>query len=201
MNFGQLCNEVMTITGRPDLAADTQLAVRRATLYLHGIDTWFRDFAEKRVAFDAVSYNFSINITREFTNFRKLRYIKPFDTTTGTVKKDRDIKFMSPDNLWDEFSQDKKDIYYIAGINLNIRAKETENGFLVGYYTMPNVMDAFYSWIAELYPYAIVDEAAGHMLRIIGLVDEGNKYVDAQKGTVATIHIPWLRANGITPEA
>lgn len=201
MNFGQLCSEVYTLTGRPDLVAETQLAVRRAALYFHGLDTWFRDFNEKRLAFDAVSYNFSINITQNFTNLRKIRYIKPFDYTTGTVKANRDIKHCMPDNLWDEFGRDKKDVYYVAGTNLNIRASQTENGFLIGYYSLPNVSDSFASWIGDVYPYAIVEEAAGRLMHMIGMIDEGNKFVDPQKGSVIVTHIPWLRSNAITPEA
>lgn len=201
MNYGQLCNEVITITGRPDLIPETQLAVRRATLYLHGLDTWFRDFNEKRIAFPALDYKFSIAIKDNFTNFRKFRYIKPLDPATGLVLSDHDIKYCPPDNLYDEFKRPKNDIYYVAGNNLNIRCASQQQGFLFGYYILPNVADAFQSWIGDLYPYAIIEEAAGRVLHMIGQIDEGNKFVDPQKGSMATVHIPWLRANGLTPEA
>jgi hypothetical protein len=199
MNFGQLCDQVAVITNRPDLVAETQLAVRRSTLYLHGIDTFFRDLAEKRLTFDATSSQFSVDILKNFTGLRKLRYIKAFDVTTGVIK--RDIKVIQPDNLWDEFGRYKSDVYYVAGNNLNMKTSEAESSFLIGYYTMPNVTDAFYSWIADIYPYAIIEDAAGRILHMIGQIDEGNKFVDPQKGSVKTTHIPWLIANGLSPEA
>jgi hypothetical protein len=199
MNFGQLCAEVFTITGRPDLLAETQLAVRRATLFLHGFDTWFRDFNEKRIDFAASSYTFSISLRDNFTNFRKFRYIKPFDPATGIPT--ADIIHCNADDLWDEFKRAKKDIYYIAGDNVNIRTSCAQTNFIAGYYQLPNVQDAYYSWIADIYPYAIVEDAAGRILQMIGQIDEGNKFIDPQKGSVMTTHIPWLRANGLTPEA
>lgn len=201
MNFGQLCTEVMVLTGRPDLIAETQLAVRRATLYLHGLDTWFRDFNEKRLAFDALSYTFAVPILNNFTNFRKIRYIKPYDAASGVVKGNRDLKHCMPDNMWDEFGRAKSDIYYVAGTNLNIKTSVTEQGFIVGYYSLPNVTDAFYSWIGDINPYGIIEEAAGRVMHMIGQIEEGNKFVDPDKGSVVKVHIPWLRSNGLTPEA
>lgn len=199
MDFGQLCSQVGVITNRPDLINETQLAVRRATLYFHGLDTWFRDFNEKRFDFTAQSYTFTVDITKEFSNFRKLKYLKTLDSNTGDVKKD--IKFMGPDNLWDEFGRYKKDVWYVAGTRLNFKTAVQETSFLVGYYSYPNLADAYDSWIAEQFPYAIIDEAGGRILQMLGQVDEGNKFVDPVKGTVITQHIPLMRANCIYPEA
>lgn len=198
MNFGQLCDQVGILTGRADLASEIQLAVRRATLWLHGIDTWFRDLNEKRLPFDALAYKFSVDTTAVMTNFRKISYIKILNTD-GTVA--GDIHFCSPSNLWDEFGREKNDIWYVAGKNLNFKTKNAASSFLLAYYTYPNVVDAFSSWIADIYPYAIIEEAAGRVLHMVGQIDEGNKFVDPKNGSVFTTHIPWLRTNCITPEA
>ena len=45
--YQELYDDVVTITKRPDLAAETALAIRAATLKLHQSDFYFKDLFEK----------------------------------------------------------------------------------------------------------------------------------------------------------
>lgn len=200
MNFGELCAEVMVLTNRPELVAETQSRVRAATTYLHLFDFWLRDADEKIINFPASSTVFQIDTKVAFTNYRKLRYIRKWDPTT--LLAGEYIKSCAPDCLYDEFKQKKSNVYYQAGNLINLLTSENQSAFVAGWYRYPNTgLNNYSSWIAELVPYAIIDLATGWLLTIIGQVEEGNKYTHPQNGSVFTMHIPSIRINDVEPEA
>lgn len=194
MTLGEMCALVMTGTGRPDLIADTQLAVRRATLWYHGYENWFRDLREKQFNFAETGYQFQINIANQLNRFKQIRYIRYYDPLAGMVGDY--VKPCEPDNLFDEFRAQKTDIYYVAGSVLNIKSGSPQSALIIGWYEMPDIIN-YQSWIADLYPFAIVDHAIGTVKYQVGEVEEANKFLDPVKGLVATLHIPTLRAMGI----
>lgn len=202
--LSELCADVFTLTNRPDLVSETQLALRHATQKMHLIDFWTRDRAERFVAFSELGMNFTIPVQSNFENWRKFAYIRPFDLDTSTPK-DRYINEITPDRIFDEFNRSKTDIYYVAGTALNIKSRDEERAFLFGWYKYPNTTVAGYSsWIADIYPAIIVEEAAGRILHIIGMVEEGNKFVDPRIGSVyhpVTGHLQALRINEIESSA
>lgn len=199
MNFGELCQEVMTLTNRPELVAETQSRVRAATTFLHLTDFWLRDADEKVVTFPASSTVFALDIPTLFSNFRKIRYIRKWDPVSLTAGEY--VTKCDPTALYDEFKHKKSNVFYQAGTRINILTSEGQSAFIIGWYKFPNVIQNYSSWIADLVPYAIIDMATGNVLIIIGQVEEGNKYVDPQKGIVFTQHIPAIRTNDIEPEA
>jgi hypothetical protein len=198
MNFGELCDDVITITNRPELVAETQLAVRNATLKFHMIDFFFRDRVEKLLQFSASSTGFQIDIKTEFENWRKFDYIRPYDLNTAAPK-NKYIKEVAPSNIFDQFTRAKTDVCYVAGTSLNMRTADAESAFLCGWFKYPKVTpNNFSSWIAEMYPAIIVEEAAGRMLWVLGMVEEGNKFIDPVRGSVYvpyTGHLAVLKAN------
>lgn len=199
MNFGELCQEVMVLTNRPDLVADTQSAVRNATLFLHGMDFWMRDLTERQVVYPASGNQFQFDIPGLFKGWRKFKYIRTWDPVTQTPG--RYIKFCEPDKVFDAFDCKKTDIYYVAGRVANILTSCAESAFLVGWYQMPDVMGSYASWIADILPYAIVEQATGKLLCTIGQVDEGNKFIHPVSGSVTLQQIPLIRTNDVVPEA
>lgn len=204
MNFGELCQQVAVNTNRPDLLAETQQHVRKATLKFHMIDFWMRDQYERLITFSAFSSVFAIDIPTTFERWRKFGYIRPVDTSTNTPK-NKFIKTTEPGNIFDEFSRLKTDVGYVAGNQFNVRTADSEAAFLCSWFQYPVVdVNNYGSWIADMYPDIIIDEATGRLLHIIGQVDEGNKFVDPQKGTVyhpETGHLHVLRINEIEPFA
>jgi hypothetical protein len=56
MTLAELIAEVYTLTGRPDLVAETSAAVRKATLKMHSVDFFYRDLQEKIITFTTPAY-------------------------------------------------------------------------------------------------------------------------------------------------
>jgi len=198
-DFGQLCKDVMTKTNRPDLVDDIQLAVRQATTKYHLSEFWKRDIVEKSMIFDAVSTQFQLG-TENLERFRKLAYIIPLDNDGVTPIAGVKITEITPDNIFDQFNAKRVNVFYLAGSNLNIRTKVGYIGFLMGWYQYPLVFPTNYkSWIADIYPPIIVDEATGQTFLSLGQVDEANKYLDPIKGTIwgPRGHFMTLMANEI----
>jgi hypothetical protein len=202
--LSELCADVFTLTNRPDLVSETQLALRHATQKMHLLDFWSRDRAERQLSFATAAMNFSASIPSNFENWRKFAYVRPFDPDTLTPK-DRYINEIAPDKLFDEFNRNKTDVYYVAGTLLNMKTRDSESAFLFGWYKYPNTTVAGYaSWIADMYPAIIVEEAAGRILHVIGMVEEGNKFVDPRIGSVyhpITGHLQALRVNELEASA
>jgi len=196
--LGELCSDVYVLTGRPGLAAETQLAIRTAARKFHLWDFWMRDKQEKLLKYSATSNAFTVDIPSVFANWRKFDYIRTYDQVAATPK-DKYIKAVAPSSIFDEFSRNKEDVCYVAGTNLQMKTADAEDAFLVGWYTYPNLgVNNFSSWIADMYPELLVEEAAGRIMQAIGMVEEGNKFVDPQKGSVyhpITGHLQVLRIN------
>lgn len=197
MNFGELCQEVMDLTNRPSLVKETQSQVRAATTFMHLVDFWMRDADERQVTFAASSFGFQFDIKSLFSNFRKIRYIRKYDPATNTAGDY--ITPCDPLYLYDEFKQKKSNVYYMSGDTINILSSTGETAFLVGWYKYPSVYQNYSSWIADVIPTAIIEYAVGRVLVMTGSVEEGNKFVDPQKGSVFVIQVPLIRTNDILP--
>lgn len=204
MNFGELCQDVITITNRPDLISEIQLAVRIATSKFHMIDFWMRDRAERILIFPQSDTRFTVDLLVTFANWRKFSYIRPYDQVSANPI-NKFINEISPSAIFDEYSQQKTDIFYVAGNLMNMKCKESQNAFLIGWFKYPNVQISSYaSWIADMYPAIIVEEAAGRIYNSIGQVDEANKYIDPQRGSIYNPingHLAILRTNELEATA
>jgi hypothetical protein len=184
MNLGELCADVYVLTNRNDLVSETQLAIRAAARKFHLWDFWMRDLQERVLAFDASGQNFSFDIPSNFQNWRKFSYIRPVDPISG-VPFDRYINPVSADKVFDEFGRNKTDVFYVAGTKMNMKTSDSQQTFLFGWYTIPNLSTMnFSSWLADLYPELLIYEAAGYILQIIGQVEAANKIIDPQKGII-----------------
>lgn len=202
--LNELCQDVYTLTGRPDLVADTQLALRAAARKFHLIDFWFRDHQEKALDLGTPNQNFSFDIPSNFTNWRKFSYIRPVDPIQG-MPKDKYIKFQDPTAIFDEFGRSKTDVFYTAGTRINMKTLDSESAFLFGWYSFPNLGPSnFASWIADMYPELLVYAATGEILNVIGQVDEANKILDPAKGMIYNPEsgmLKILRTNELEPQA
>lgn len=187
MNLSELCADVYVKTNRPDLAAETQLAIRNAARKFHLLEFFQRDRAEKLISFTALGTAFSIPIAANFENWRKFKYIRPWDADASAPKggENRMIKEVDPAKIFDEFGSSKVDVGYVAGDQLNFKTSEAESAFVVCWYKYPNLnVNNFSSWIADMYPEILIEHATGDMLNILGQVEEANKILDPQKGTI-----------------
>jgi len=181
-DFEELCAHVATMTNRPELASQITLEVQNATSRAHLIDFWLRDRHEKVVTFDQNASAFQMDMSIELERFRKFVYIKPFDPATGlpiTIGEKETLEEVSPDKLFTAVRGMKTDCFYMAGNMCNIKTSVLCYAFLVGWYKYPPIAIGKYSsWIAEMMPFVIEEEAAGKILCKTGMVEEGNKLLN-----------------------
>lgn len=166
---------VYTLTNRPDLVAETALAVRQATLAAHRSDYYRRDIVELLISPGSASI-FQLSISSLFANWRNFAYIRPYDSI-GAAPASFFLTNLKPDAMLDEYLIEKANVYYVAGDSLNIRLGAAYDSFLVGYYSNPVLSpDASYeSWIARQQPAVVVIDAARRVFEMIGYVEAANK--------------------------
>lgn len=191
MTFTELLTEIYAITGRSDLESMTKSAVKAATLKAHQTDFYSKDIYETPVQFDSTTYTHSLDIISLIPNYRALKYIRKYtvsDASSGDF-----ISVITPEEVLDKYNRELTDVCYVAGRNIEIKSSTEFNTILVGCYVAPIVVEATYSsWIAELYPYAIVHEAARFIFGAIAMDTEKK----SQESMVAEAYLQ-LKTNAL----
>lgn len=172
MNFSELVDEVILITGRPDLAALTQSQVRAATLKAHQKDFFYKDIVEVGVQLSAPAHVTSFRPADIVPRYRKPAYLREwlYDGTSATFGRGgRKFDVVDTSNAQDAYGFFKQDVYYLAGDLLQIRSSKPLSHALFGAYVLPDITPGGYkSWIAEEFPYAIIHGAARGVFKAIG---------------------------------
>ena len=175
MTLTELIAEVYTITNRPDLVGQTLTAVRSATLKLHQSDYYYKDLRETGVSFVSALYVQQLEYRPLFPKWRALKYVRKTDvdgTDTGAF-----LELVVPENVLDNYKQNRNDICYVAGEVIQIRSSTQVQYIILGRYDNPDITQAGYdSWIALDHPYAIVFEAASTVFKMIGDTDQFAAY-------------------------
>lgn len=180
MNFAELVAEVTEIVKRPDLATRISSAVQAATLKAHSSDYYYRDIRESGVQFDAARYVLNFNPRDIFPEFRKLKYLRVWNPDTvpaGVTGEGLGAgSFLTPITIGmsqDSYKVDNTDVFYMAGDLIQIRNCVPRQYFLFGAYVHPNVTpEAYSSWIATDYPWAIIYEACRSVFQAIGFQEQ-----------------------------
>lgn len=174
MNLTELRQEVYTITNRPDLTAETLLAVRQATLALHQTDYWWKDLKETGISFLVPAYTQELSFRPIIPRFRALKYLRKSDSS-GTVG--AFFTVIQPEAVLDNYNMDRTDVCYAAGDSIEIKSSTQFQYAVMGYYENPDISTTGYSsWIATDHPYAIVFEAAEKVFKMIGKSEEFAAY-------------------------
>jgi len=169
--FSDIVNDVYTITNRPDLIAETALAVRQETIAAHRSGVFWKDMQELLITFTSGSV-FQMDIPSLFPSWRSFAYVRPYDTVSqspaGFILGPKD--FLKPDAIFDEWGIERVNVAYVAGTNLNVKLQAAFTGLLVGYYKNPIVSpdSAYVSWILTEQPALIVIGAAERILTMVG---------------------------------
>lgn len=172
MNFAELCDEVILLTGRPELRTLVESYVRAATLKAHQKDFFYRDIQEYGIEFPDQEHITSFKPLDLIDRFRKPAYLREWifdasDIQQGRAGKKYDV--IMTDNARDAYGYLKSDVYYLAGDLLQIRSSTPLTHALFGAYVLPDITPGGYSsWVATEYPYAIIHEAARVVFRSIG---------------------------------
>jgi hypothetical protein len=175
MNLAQLIAAVYTETNRPDLAAETLQSVLEATQSIHGIDNFYKDIYEARVIFDDPSLYIQTLDTFALPRFRKFAYIRKENTSVAPYnvlpRSTALLTEISVGDILDRYGYEKRDVWYAAGSQINIKSSTPLQYATIAWYQYP-VLDAtgvaFSSWVARENPYSIVYKAAGSIFAKVG---------------------------------
>jgi hypothetical protein len=172
-DFASLVADVYTLTNRPDLVAETALAVKAATLKMHKSDFYFKDLFESGVQFDQIDYLQTLKYRLLFPKYRALKYIRKFDASVAPGLPGKFYEIISPEEVLDSYKIQRNDVAYVAGSVIQVRSSTKDQYCLMGVYLHPTVESpaTFSSWIADEQPYAIIFEAAS---QIYGLLENNN---------------------------
>jgi len=175
MNFSELCAEVYTITQRPDKVAETESAVKSATLKAHQSDFYFKDIFESGIVFSTSEFVQNLDYRALLPRWRAIKYLRKYDNTSGTPGKFLDL--IQPEEVLDRFKIQKQDVFYLAGAYIQINSATQEQYYLFGCYLQPDInKDTYDSWIALDHPYAIIFDAAATVFKTIGKDEEAAAY-------------------------
>ena len=177
MTLDDMLTEVYALTNRPDLVVETKAAVKAATLKAHHSDYYSKDIHEVTVTLgvEESAYVYSLDIYNRVSNYRALKYIRKLDV--GTAEPAEFIEVVELEELFDSYGVSRTDVCYMAGRNIEIKSSTLFNKIVLACYVSPLVTESAYaSWVADLYPYVIVYEAARVVFKTIGYDEQSATY-------------------------
>lgn len=195
--FAELLTDVYTATNRPDLVAQSTLAVKVATLKAHQTDFYPKDIYETGIQWNPVGYTQSLSYRTLVPRWRALKYLRKFDYTTPPGESGEFFTVLTPEQVLDDYSINKENVCYLAGEQLEIRSADEDEYMLLGCYIQPNLDEANYeSWIALDHPYCIVYMAAQKVLNDIGFDEQARRLDKEVAEQVALLKMSNILANG-----
>lgn len=215
-DLNSIIAEVVGLTNRPDMIAETTSAVKSATLRAHRSDFYWKDLFESNIVYATADYTQSIDYRSIIPNFRSMKYLRKFDfgtnyqncqqnngfqgasyNTNGTQCPGKFFELITPEQALDSYNLQRRDVYYMAGNLIQVKSSTLTEYALFGCYLNPIVgSEATYSsWIATDHEYAIVFQAVS---QIYGLLENTNAQATYQK--LADAEIAMLIASNITGE-
>lgn len=176
--YDSMVADVVTITNRPDLAEETKVAVRTATLSVHMLESFPRDVSTELVKLPNAFYVAGFDTQVLFPRFRGVSTIRILDSSFAPVEFPA-IDVVELGDIYDPiYGTLKNNIAYAAGTSLNVRCAVPAYGCLVEYFHLPQVRrESYNSWIAQLYPEPIIYKAASIVLATNGN-EEKSKSLD-----------------------
>lgn len=173
--FSDLLTDIYSITNRPDLVADTKLALRSATLKAHHSDFYPKDLYETGVTFLTPAILAEFEYRTLIPRWRALKYLRHFDLVSDTPGEFFTV--LDPTDVLDRYQIQKQNVCYLAGELLKIRSPDALSYALLGCYIHPDTAEATYnSWIALEYPNLLVFETAGSIFKMIGFDEQATFY-------------------------
>lgn len=172
--FAELQSDIIALTKRPDLVAETKLAIKAATLKAHQSDYYYKDLYEAGLHFATSSYLQQLEYRSLFPRFRSMKYLRKSDISgmEGDF-----FNLLTPAQVLDEYGLSKSDIYYVAGAAIQIKSSNNFQYAFMGMYLNPDITEAGYSsWVALDHPFYIVYEAAVSIFKTIGYDEQASLY-------------------------
>jgi hypothetical protein len=194
MTFTELCNEVYLLTNRPDLVAETQTAVKAATLKAHQSDFYYKDLYEVGVSFPDSDYVQSLEYKQIIPTWRALKYIRKSDAGGNTGKF---LTVLTPEETIDSYGANREDVCYVAGAVVQIKSSTQLQYIFLGCYVNPSIVIGSYnSWVAADHPYCIVFDAVATIFKMIGFDEQAVMYRNMVTEQLAELRISNIQAEG-----
>lgn len=187
----QLASDVYVITNRPDLVAETRVAIQKAIRKFHGADFWTRDLIRKRLVVgvdliqsdvDQARYVLDIPDLERFRKVSSLMY--PLDGIPthymGHLPETLEFLEVAADDVISVWRTERRNYFCTIGNAIHIRPSWVVPQLDLTYWQWPlipsNTEDELTSWIANNYPDAIVEEACASVFKMIGKDDEHGRF-------------------------
>jgi len=186
---------VYTISKRPDLVAETAVAIRKATMKLHMADLWKTDLVEvfytigsNEGAQGSFRYTLDLTLSTKFKLYRRISSIRQY--TANQTGYELQLKELDADRLLDDYNIEDINYWYQAGQQISIRADRSLTQLKIVYFKYPNILPAEYdSWIARQFPDAVIEEAAASVFKSIGKDSEAQRLAQAFNENLAMLRI------------
>jgi len=181
--YNSIVADCYSLTVRPDLVAETAIAVRKATMKFHQADGWKNDIITSLIPLpvttsgDSFSYRYTLDLTQagSLPYFRKISSIDEYNNPL--IGNEYHFKELDNDRIFDDYMLEDINYYYRAGQAIQLRVNKQLTTLSVDYWRYPDVTPTGYtSWIAQQFPDAIVCEATATIFAAIGKSDEAQRY-------------------------
>ena len=116
--FTTMLANIYALTNRPDLVAETSLALQNATLKAHRSDYYPKDIVETAIACDFSLTQQSVAYKALLPQWRAPKYVRIYDYSVPPGAPGLLLTYITPDNVLDDYNNDKVNIFYIAGLTL-----------------------------------------------------------------------------------
>lgn len=196
--YADLVDSVVAITNRPSLVTEMRVAIRKSIFKFHQADTFKRDLKITSLnmsLYPDTNFRWDIDVSNAdiFPRYRKYSFLRippssfpspaaslPLDYPWG-IPKSPVFTPVAADNIFDSYNVERTNYYYQAGMTVVLRATFQPQFLELGYYSYPLFTNTdgtilIDSWIADQYPDAISEEAAGTIFKMIGKDDEAQRY-------------------------
>lgn len=183
--WDSLVADVITLTNRPELTAETSLGVRNGLIRAHLCDQFPRDMQTSVLTNAGVSTTLFTIDSSALTRFRTISAARLLDVD-GNVIYNPEIEVVELGNIYDPDYPGvrKQNICYQAGTNLNIYVPCGTYGCSLDWFQSPAVTrDTITSWIAQMFPDVIIWEAAAFVWNRTGNTEKAREAMVTLKGT------------------
>lgn len=158
-------DEVVALTNRTSLTAETDIAIRNAIRTAHKSGKYWRDLVQVNVplAVDSSNPIQSLDLSSVAPRFRQVATLKYRDY-------DQYLTDVTIDDLLDNDDVPRNNIYYGLGATIKIRATAPQENYTLTYYQYPVVspQDSLNSWVVDEHRDLIVLWAASTVLATVG---------------------------------
>jgi hypothetical protein len=151
--FAEMRTLVIAQTKRPELVAQTDAAIRVATLRAHHTDFFERDLAIAPLSYSPSSsalYYDLPNISGSILRLRAFQLLRCLDASGAPAE---ELEYRTNDDVYDKDNNRRQHIFTRIGDTLRIYPTAATGNLEVFYYQNPDVAEATYaSWIADNHP-------------------------------------------------